>query len=506
MTPVLQISIGILSLTVSLIFAAYALGLFPNEAKAALEARARISETLAIQLANLAGRNDTDAIRDTIDAVLDRDADVLSIGIRGPDGKLIIASKDHESRWTTPADGKSTPTQVQVPLLNGDIPSGRIEISFRPISASQTLFGLPSALLGFIVFMAAAGFVGTFFILKRALWELDPSRVIPERVKAAFDTLAEGVLIMDEKELVLLSNAAFTRNIHKTSQTLLGVNVGTLPWAPADAAISNSEFPWKTAMRIEKSVLGIPMAIHHHSGELRRLMVNATRIVDGRGAVRGVIATFDDVTMLHQTNELLNVSIERLHSSQAKLFQQNEKLQFLASCDPMTGCLNRRTFFEKAELALKTARDQRQPMSVFMVDADHFKSINDRFGHDIGDKVLIGLSGVLKSTCSERELVCRYGGEEFCIAVSGLPPQDVERLAERIRVEVSTHTEWKPNGEPVTISIGIASKGDDASEISVLMKRADQALYHAKTSGRNRFVSWEKMPPPAEMAKSKALA
>jgi diguanylate cyclase (GGDEF)-like protein len=287
---------------------------------------------------------------------------------------------------------------------------------------------------------------------------------------------------------------------------LLGVNVGSLPWAPTDVAAPNNDFPWNTAMRIGQSVLGIPMAIQHRSGELRRLSVNATRIVDGRGAVRGVIATFDDVTALHQTNELLNVSIERLHGLNAKIFEQNRQLQFLASCDPMTGCLNRRTFYEKVERALQAARSQRQPMSVFMVDADHFKSVNDRFGHDVGDKVLIGLSGVLKSTCSERELVCRYGGEEFCIAVSGLAPEDVERLAERIRLEVSTHTEWKPNGEPVTISIGIASLSDDASEISVLMKRADEALYHAKTSGRNRFVSWEKMSPPPEVAKSKQLA
>jgi diguanylate cyclase (GGDEF)-like protein len=505
-TPTLQISIGLLSLTISLIFIAYSFGFFPNEERAALEARANISEALALQLANLAGRNEADVIKDTIDAVVGRNGDVLSIAVRGVDGKLLVSTADHDRRWTERADGKSTATQVQVPLLNGDVPAGKIEILFRPIATGTSLFGLPPTLIDFVGFISIAGFVGYFLILKRALWELDPSRAIPERVKAAFDTLAEGVLIMDESEHVLLANEAFVNNIFKSPRSLIGVHAGNLPWAAAGVAAVAGEFPWQTAMRIAQPVLGIPMAIGSSPGDARRLLVNATRIVDGRGIARGVIATFDDVTLLHRANEQLNISIAQLHSSQAKISEQNRQLQFLASSDPLTGCLNRRTFFEKAEQAFQRALGERQSMSFFMVDADYFKRINDRFGHVVGDKVLVGLADVMKRTCSEGDLLGRYGGEEFCIAATGLTEPGAKRLAERIRMAVADMTSWLPNGERVTISIGIASLGSTRCAMADLVKRADEALYAAKTAGRNRFVSWEKMSAPAEAPRPRYLA
>ena len=492
-TPTLQISIGLLSLTISLIFIAYSFGLLPNEEKVALEARAKISETLAVQLANLAGHNDADAIKDTIESVVSRGGDVLSIAVRGADGKLIVGSLGHDTRWVEPADGKSTATHVQVRLLNGDVPAGKIEIAFQPIAVNKYFLGLSQSMISFIGFIGLLGFVGYYLILKRALWELDPGRAIPERVKAAFDTLAEGVLIMDEKECVLLANDAFVKKIFNGSKPLLGSSASDLPWVQSDNAPVAPGLPWWRAMHTEESVLGVSMGIRNRPGQLQRLTVNATRIVDGRGIARGVIATFDDVTVLHQINDQLTLSNDQLRLSQEKISEQNQKLWLLASTDPLTGCLNRRTFFEKAEQALGDARTQRQPMSFLMLDADHFKSINDRFGHVVGDKVLAGLAGLLRSTCSDRDIVGRYGGEEFCIAITGRIEMDVERLADRIRQTVAGIRTWLPTGETVTVSIGIASLKSASCEIVDLVKRADEALYAAKAGGRNRFVNWDKM-------------
>ncbi len=464
-TPTLQITIGLLSLTISLILIAYSFGLVPNENNAALEARARISENLAVQLANLAGRNDVAAIKETMEAVRGRNSDIVSIAVRNAEGKLLVDTGDHASRWLEAADGKSTATHVLVPLRDADVPQGRIEIAFRPLGTGGDVFGFPRAMMTFVGFIGIGGLAGYYFILKRSLRELDPSRAIPERVKAAFDTLAEGVLIMDEREFVLLSNDAFVKGIYSTSRSLLGVNASTLPWLPADGGTPAPDPPWRTAMREEKPVLGIPMSICDRFGDQHKLLVNATRIVDGRGVVRGVIATFDDVTVLHQTNEQLNSSINQLHASQLTISEQNEQLRLLASSDPLTGCLNRRTFFAAAELKLQEALSQGRPMSFLMLDADHFKSVNDRFGHVVGDKVLVGLVDIMKRACSDRDLVGRYGGEEFCIAVTELGEQDVERLADEIRRAVASVTTLLPNSEPVTISIGIASLAGAPCEI-----------------------------------------
>jgi diguanylate cyclase (GGDEF)-like protein len=187
-----------------------------------------------------------------------------------------------------------------------------------------------------------------------------------------------------------------------------------------------------------------------------------------------------------------------LHVSQLKIFDQNKKLWLLASTDPLTGCLNRRTFFEKAERAFKSAINQRELISFIMVDADHFKRVNDRFGHGVGDEVLVGLADVLKSSCCARDSVGRYGGEEFCMAVVGRTEDDVVRLAEHIRREIGEVRTLLPNGERVTISIGIASQMPDSGELADLVKRADEALYAAKNAGRNRVVSWTKTRSPDE--------
>jgi diguanylate cyclase (GGDEF)-like protein len=513
LSPTLQITLGLVSLTLSLVLIAYSVGFFPNEDAAALKVRAKISENLAIQLASLAGRNDAGAIKDTIAAIISRNSDILSIAIRGADGQVLVASENHASHWTTPEDGKSTATQFQVPLLDADAPAGKIEIAFRPLAKVRNILGLTKAMVGFIAFVAGAGFSGFYFILRRALRELDPSRAIPERVKAAFDTLAEGVLIMDEHEYIVLANRAFVKNIYH-DEALIGTNVNELPWvraddaslAPESAPESASEFapqfPWRAALSDAAPVVGTPIGLRGRAGDSRSLLVNSTRIVDGKGVVRGLIATFDDVTVLHQTNQQLQLSVDQLNLSQRRISEQNQQLQILASCDPLTGCLNRRSFFVETDLALQNARIRRQHLSLMMLDVDHFKRINDRYGHAAGDEVLIGLVNVLKGACRGLDLVGRYGGEEFCIAVVGLDEADVEKLAERIRLAVVKVTTWLPDGGRITISIGIASLGSEPCAADDLVKRADHALYAAKAAGRNRVVSWSALPMRAEAASS----
>jgi PAS domain-containing protein len=156
--------------------------------------------------------------------------------------------------------------------------------------------------LGFLGFIG--GRVRRYYVfLRRALRELDPGRAIPERVKAAFDTLAEGELIMDERGYVLLANNAFVKNIYPHSEPLHGIRVSKLPWAQLGTGEGAPDLSWQTALRNEAPVLGVPMSILDGLRVVHRLVVNATPIVDGKSVVRGVIATFNDVTALHQMNE-----------------------------------------------------------------------------------------------------------------------------------------------------------------------------------------------------------
>jgi diguanylate cyclase (GGDEF)-like protein/PAS domain S-box-containing protein len=486
LTPTVQVSIGILALTVSLIFVSLSFGLLPNENRIALNARAKVSEGLAIQLAGLFVRNDQEGIRELISATAGRSDDMLSIAIRTSDGNLLAESGNHESFWQGRREGESTAAHVQIPLVTDAGRVGRIEIAFKPL-ASGAILGVSRSLAAFLGFICVAGFTGYYIFLRRVLRELDPGRAIPERVKAAFDILAEGVLIADDRGFILFENRAFSESIYSGEQPAAGTNIALLPWLLLPSATEH-RLPWQIALAEPAiSVVGFEMGIERQPGDVRWLSVNSTRIADGGGAIRGVIVTFDDVTALRDRNEQLNRSMIQLRESQWHISQQNQTLKVLASVDGLTGCLNRRAFFAEVAVRFSASGWKTNPMSVLMVDADHFKSINDRFGHAVGDRVLIGLGDQFRQLFTNEEVIGRYGGEEFCIALFGRTVREAEQFGERLRARVASACDWLPNAEPVTVSIGIACQ-DSRDDIDDLMRRADEALYGAKEAGRNRVV------------------
>ena len=489
LSPKLQLSLGLVSLTISLVFIAASFGLLPNEDKAEIQQRGTTATALAVQLAVLASRDDIAAIKETIDTVVARSPNILSIAIRDADGRILAGSEQHELHWREPPGGKSTTSHVQLPLLNEQTPVGRIEIAFRRPIEGESPVGLIRALFAFVSFMAGAGLTGYYLLLGRALRELDPGQAIPRRVEAAFDALAEGVLIIDENERVLLANGAFLNTILKSGPIALGFRASELPWLAPDATlIPADDLAWRTALDEQRPVLGAEMGICDAAGDVHRLLVNATCIADARGRARGAIVTFDDVTALQESNERLSASVEELRKAQLHISDQNRTLRYLASRDSLTGCLNRRTFVEEAEALLAEALASRRPFAFMMIDADHFKSINDRFGHPAGDRVLVGLADYLKLFCGAPHLIGRYGGEEFCIALIGLSDAVVQHVAEQIRRSVAGVTTWLPGDTTVTVSIGIATVQDAPAALMELASRADQALYAAKSGGRNKVV------------------
>ncbi|MDO9632788.1 MAG: GGDEF domain-containing protein [Humidesulfovibrio sp.] len=150
--------------------------------------------------------------------------------------------------------------------------------------------------------------------------------------------------------------------------------------------------------------------------------------------------------------------------------------------DRLTGLANRRWLEEAMQTEVLRARRYGKPFSVIMLDIDHFKNINDQFGHQAGDNVLIAIAGLLTRTARETDVAGRYGGEEFLLVCPETVVQVVAALAERLRAEFAA-TDFPLVGQ-VTSSFGVAefAQGDSMKS---LVERADQALYRAKNSGRN---------------------
>ena len=184
-----------------------------------------------------------------------------------------------------------------------------------------------------------------------------------------------------------------------------------------------------------------------------------------------------------------------LAGSLAFLLMQAERAdeiaQRLASTDPLTGALNRRTFLEVAARELSRARRTDSPLSLVMLDLDHFKRVNDTYGHPVGDRVLQRFAEVVRSQLREEDILVRYGGEEFCVLLPGVPGPGAVALAGRIREAVEREAFLVDGiGIPVTTSAGVAARLEEGpTEADALLQRADEALYLAKHRGRNRVAA-----------------
>jgi len=167
------------------------------------------------------------------------------------------------------------------------------------------------------------------------------------------------------------------------------------------------------------------------------------------------------------------------------------QLRELATTDALTGLSNRRSFLDKGVALLEHCRRHRQPCTVLMLDIDHFKSINDRFGHQVGDEALIACAQALRETLRESDVVGRLGGEEFGAVLPLAEGQAAWETAERARLAVQSLRLPMANGQTLgfTGSIGLASLERRDLSLDALIAEADQALYQAKAQGRNQVVS-----------------
>jgi diguanylate cyclase (GGDEF)-like protein len=167
--------------------------------------------------------------------------------------------------------------------------------------------------------------------------------------------------------------------------------------------------------------------------------------------------------------------------------QRTRDLQTLAAIDPLTGLYNRRQFESLARAELGRSQRYMRPCSFLMIDIDHFKRVNDTFGHEMGDWVLKTVATVLATARREADVVARFGGEEFVIMLPETTPAAAATVAERIRSLVSAHS--MTIGDTtlnVTISAGVGEVTASSASIEAVLRDADRALYEAKQTGRNR--------------------
>lgn len=174
--------------------------------------------------------------------------------------------------------------------------------------------------------------------------------------------------------------------------------------------------------------------------------------------------------------------------TQLKIHKMEKELRLLALIDPMTKLYNRRYFTSITEHSISFAQRERQELSVIMIDIDDFKNINDTYGHQIGDDVIVLVANTLMKIQRKSDIVCRYGGEEFVILLPNTSLENAKKVAEHARKEVESLSVLDSSQQEIsfTISLGVSCVNvDDEETIEKSLKRADDALYNAKKLGKN---------------------
>ena len=307
-----HIALGQTFLVTTLLLAAAVIGLVPDRHGAELKGRAVLGEALAANGSALLTQADARRLEATLGLVVERNHDLLSAAVRRSDGRAIATIGDHERHWV--ASPRSTETQVTVPLWSAGRRWGQVELRWAPLAPSGWAGLLQDDKVQLFAFLSAACFLVFYFYLGKMLRQLDPSQAVPQHVRSALDTLAEGLLVADLKGRIVLANQAFADTVGKTPDELLGLPASDLPWVDAEGQpfAELLTLPWARALEEGTPQLNDLLQLLDRDGEPRSFIVNCSPVLGSGGKYAGVLISLDDVTQLE------DAKAEAVAANQAK--------------------------------------------------------------------------------------------------------------------------------------------------------------------------------------------
>jgi len=300
--------------------------------------------------------------------------------------------------------------------------------------------------------------------------------LVPVARERLVENMADGLLVLDGRGRLLEYNPAVQRMLG-LGQGGLGKDAALLfaRW-PALAALCKSEQESQTEIAVEGDP---PCYLEMHNSILW----------DPQGRLTGRLILVRNVTRRRNTEIALQQANERLQAQLFEIRVLQAQLQEQAIRDPLTGLFNRRYLEETLPREIARAGRQNYPVVVVMIDIDHFKRVNDTFGHEGGDHFLKAFGSLLASRVRREDIACRYGGEEFLLVFPGLPRECTTGRLEQIREMIENlRIPYQGREISTTASGGIAIFPDHGGSSEEMIRSADLALYAAKAAGRNRML------------------
>ena len=316
------VAIGLSFILMTVLLVAFLLGLVPDEGGTIHADRAALAEAIAANGSGFIARDDLERLRTTLRLVVDRNEHLVSAAVRRKNGQLAVSVGDHDRHWQNDEKELSTDVYVKVPVWNEGARWGRVELRFVPIFGGGALAPVRDPRVQLLLFIVLAAFFAFRFYLGRVLRHLDPSQAVPPHVRSALDTLAEGLIVVDKKENVVLANAAFASIVGKTPDQLLGhraSEIGFRAAAGADIDITPAQWPWAQALAQGVTQRNAMLELTDSHGQPRVFIVNCSPVLGTSGEHAGVLISLDDVTELEENKVELQASKEAAEAAnQAK--------------------------------------------------------------------------------------------------------------------------------------------------------------------------------------------
>ena len=484
---VMRMSLAFAGIVVGVVLLGLEIGFLPDPKPERAAARAALCEKAALECSIAAERGDRRQVDRLLSELAGRRGDLAAARLQSADERWKVTVGEPIAEETMDRYERAA-----VPILRGAKSWGRFEAWFDDARLPHAHSGLASPIVRLALFCGALAFLSFLLYLRRTIEYLDPAAVVPERVRRTLDTLSEGVVVVGPDERIVLANQAFATRLGEREEKLLGRRLEDLGFRPV-VDDGTTPLPWVRSLRNGKTTRSVQLTIDTKTAAGRTFSVNSAPIIGSDEKCSGALVTFDDVTLIERRNKQLRGLVATIKQSRDEIRQQNEQLTLLATCDPLTGCYNRRYLYSQLNELWPDALAGRTQLGFVLLDIDHFKSINDNHGHAVGDLVLQSLGKILKELGAmfNGAVVARYGGEEFCLAVPGADLERAIDAAEQVRTAVAAEP---LAGIAVTCSLGVSVMADGAALPDALIEQADKALYCSKQGGRNRTTSFSQVP------------
>ena len=321
--------------------------------------------------------------------------------------------------------------------------------------------------------------VGTGAAFAWSVFRLNLLDLMPVARETLIEQIQDGIVVLDPQDRVVDLNPA--------ARLLLSLKATEAIGQPVDAIFSTALPDLDPSTSIEIRLEGN----HPKDLEMRTtLLYGPSDLIAGRLLLLYDITRRKEVEQsLQEANRLLQEQLERNRSLQAQLREE-------AIRDPLTGLFNRRYLDEMLVREISRAVRESKPVSFLLLDADHFKRINDSFGHQTGDIVLQKLAEIIRLNTRCEDIACRFGGDEFIIIMPGADSQAAGLRAEALRIQFdSAIIPEVADGLSFSFSAGVATFPVHGDNITSIIRACDEALYSAKSNGRNRVEVWGQTPP-----------